>query len=266
MNVSILGCGWLGLPLADRLIRAGHAVRGSTTRNDRLGELTSHGIEAFQLDLDAATPDELAAFAGRGALVVTVPPGGVADYAAAMHRVGEAARSAGVGRVVFTSSTSVYPNHARAVTEADAGPTDAHPLRRNGPAVWAAEEALRATIGDRLVVLRLAGLVGVDRQPARFLAGRRDVAAPLAPVNLVHRRDAVRAVEHALDEGLAPGAYSVAAPAHPPREAYYTAEAERLGLPPPHFADDRTGGKRVTADAFTAAAGWHATWRPGDPA
>ena len=264
MTVSILGCGWLGRPLAERLVAAGHAVRGSTRTAARLSELAALGVDARRLDLDTADAGELAAFAQGDALVVSVPPGGVADDAAAMRRVGDAARSAGVRRVVFTSSTSVYPDPPRVVTEADAGPTDALPLRRSGPAVWAAENALRATVGDRLVVLRLGGLVGRDRQPARFLAGRRGVPRPRAPVNLVHQRDAVRAIERALDEALAPGAYSVVAPEHPSREAYYTAEATRLGLAPPHFAEDAAGGKTVSPAAFEAATGWRAAWRPGD--
>ena len=265
MTTSVLGCGWLGRPLASRLVDAGHTVRGSTTTTARLGELAALGIEPRQLDLGVAGLAELAAFAQGDALVVTVPPGGVADYGAAMRRVGEAARAAGVDRVVFTSSTSVYPDHARVVREADAGPTDALPLRRNGPAVWKAEEALRAAVGDRLVVLRLAGLVGSDRQPARFLAGREGVPRPLAPVNLVHQLDAVRAIERAIDASLAPGAYSVCASVHPSREAYYTAEAARLGLAPPQFADDLAGGKTVSSAAFEAATGWSAGWGPGGP-
>jgi 3-hydroxyisobutyrate dehydrogenase-like beta-hydroxyacid dehydrogenase len=29
-SISILGCGWLGLPLAGELVREGYAVKGST--------------------------------------------------------------------------------------------------------------------------------------------------------------------------------------------------------------------------------------------
>lgn len=31
-TVSILGCGWLGLPLAEQLLAEGYSVKGSTTR------------------------------------------------------------------------------------------------------------------------------------------------------------------------------------------------------------------------------------------
>ena len=31
-NNWILGCGWLGLPLAQQLVEDGHIVRGSTTQ------------------------------------------------------------------------------------------------------------------------------------------------------------------------------------------------------------------------------------------
>ena len=34
--IGILGCGWLGLPLAQQLVEDGHIVRGSTTQNSKL--------------------------------------------------------------------------------------------------------------------------------------------------------------------------------------------------------------------------------------
>ena len=261
-TVAVLGCGWLGLPVAERLVASGYAVRGSTTTPGTLPALASIGVEPVQVDLDTVEPDALASWCRVGALVVTVPPGGVSDYPASMERVGAAARAAGTGRVVFTSSTSVYPDRDGLVTEADAGPSPEAGLGGRARAVWGAEEALREAVGDRLVVLRLAGLVGGGREPGRFLAGRTGAARPEAPVNLVHQRDAVEAVVRALD--AAPGAYSVAASGHPTRRAFYTAEAQRLGLDPPAFADEHGGGKTVSARAFSDATGWRATWRPGD--
>ena len=44
MNIAILGCGWLGFPLAIRLLQAGHKVEGSTTSVMKLQELSEEGI------------------------------------------------------------------------------------------------------------------------------------------------------------------------------------------------------------------------------
>ena len=47
MKISILGCGWLGLPLGKFLVEKGHVVKGSTTSEDKISLLASVGIEPF---------------------------------------------------------------------------------------------------------------------------------------------------------------------------------------------------------------------------
>mgnify|MGYP003615968040 CR=1 FL=1 len=39
MKISILGCGWLGFPLAQKLIETGYEVKGSTTSESKLEAL-----------------------------------------------------------------------------------------------------------------------------------------------------------------------------------------------------------------------------------
>jgi predicted dinucleotide-binding enzyme len=50
-KISILGCGWLGFPLAQSLEKQGHKVKGSTTRPEKLSELRQAGIEPLWLQL-----------------------------------------------------------------------------------------------------------------------------------------------------------------------------------------------------------------------
>lgn len=49
---SIIGCGWLGLPLAERLVAEGYTVKGSTTSVDKLSLLRQKGIDAYLLQLN----------------------------------------------------------------------------------------------------------------------------------------------------------------------------------------------------------------------
>ena len=51
MKISILGCGWLGLPLAESLIKDGHEVKGSTRDPEKLGQIREQGINPFLLEL-----------------------------------------------------------------------------------------------------------------------------------------------------------------------------------------------------------------------
>ena len=50
-QISILGCGWLGLPLAKSLIEKGFWVNGSTTSLEKIAVLKNEGITAFQIEV-----------------------------------------------------------------------------------------------------------------------------------------------------------------------------------------------------------------------
>ena len=50
-NVSILGCGWFGKPLAVSLLNDGFLVKGSTTSEIKIQELETLGIESYLIDI-----------------------------------------------------------------------------------------------------------------------------------------------------------------------------------------------------------------------
>ncbi len=50
-KISILGCGWLGFPLAKALIENDFSVKGSTTSTDKIGLLENAGIAPFLIEL-----------------------------------------------------------------------------------------------------------------------------------------------------------------------------------------------------------------------
>ena len=255
MNVSVLGCGWLGLPLAAELVQRGYRVRGSVTHVDKLGALAEVGVQGQRLELTPSLEGDTDGFFDADALVITVPPGrrkpGVevrypAQIAAALAATPVATQ------LILTGSTSVYPNLERVVTEADAG--DAEPsISASGRAILRAEGLLRQRNG---VTLRLAGLYGYNRQPGRRLAGR-DVTGGDAPVNLVHRDDVVQAILRVLETNLRGATLNVCAPQHPTRREVYTRQAERLGLAAPNFvAPQQQGYKLVSSGALVTTLGF----------
>ena len=270
MHISILGCGWLGLPLGRSLAEAGHVVCGSTTSPAKRGALAEAGLAPHLVQLPTA-PGGAAATRPPGfwnadvLLVAVPPPGGVPDRAAAsraqMDAVASAAARAGVPWLVACSSTGVYPALGRAVAEADAGPRPGAPLRSGGAAAWAAERALRAHDAFETTVLRLAGLYGPGRRPGRFLAGRTDLPGGASPVNLVHQADVIAAVHRLLQQ--APGApalrsetVNLCADEHPARSVFYPDQARRLGLVPPTFApEDASRGNIVQNERAKARLG-----------
>lgn len=259
MHVGVLGCGWLGLALAAELVRRGHVVKGSVTHAEKLGGLAEAGIEGYRLELTPTLTGDVEDFFDTSALVITLPP--KRSEAGARERYPAQIRAA-LGyvpedtHVIFTSSTSVYPELGRVVTETDAGGD----VSESGQAILAAETLVGARNGT---ILRLAGLYGYDRQPGRRLAGR-DISGGDAPVNLVHRDDVVEVLVRVLEQNLRNVTLNVCADRHPTRREVYTRQAERLGLPAPRFTEPHAQAyKMVSNEALKSALGF--TFRYPDP-
>jgi nucleoside-diphosphate-sugar epimerase len=273
-SISILGCGWLGHPLGRRLVDRGVRVRGSTTTPTKQEALRRDGIEPVLLTLDPELSGEgPGAFFGAPVLVLNVPPPRGRQDVRPYHRrqieaVRDAALDGAVEWILFASSTGVYPNVERTVTEADQPPgrPDAlpGPRRPTGEALLAVEALLMDSPDLDTTIVRLGGLYGDDRNPARFLAGRTDVARPEAPVNLIHREDAVGVFLALLEQNARGTVVNACADEHPTRRAFYGRAARAMGLEPPTFdADDPTTGKLVGTRKLTTELGYQ--FRHPDP-
>jgi UDP-N-acetyl-D-mannosaminuronate dehydrogenase len=75
-QISILGCGWLGLPLAKSLIEAGFTVNGSTTSEGKLAVLATHNVVPFLIALqENEVIGDLSLFLhNSNILIIDVPP------------------------------------------------------------------------------------------------------------------------------------------------------------------------------------------------
>ena len=255
MRIGIIGCGWLGLPLGRALVARGHEVVGTTTTPDKLVKLAAAGIEGYLLDLNTAIPDDTrAALSGCQRLFVNIPPGrGYADivtrYPDWMWRLSRL-NNARMDRWLLAGTTGVYGAVKGKVTEE----TPAQPVRASGKAVRAAERVLSEELGEKLVVARLAGLVGGRREAGRFLAGKQEVPNGDAPVNLVHRADVIALVIRLLEaETLAHDCYHICADAHPEKKVLYPERARRLGLQAPTFLNGGEAEKWIDNARIKAA-------------
>lgn len=148
-------------------------------------------------------PDELPEPGDFGVAYVLFPPRGVAptDVARAL---------AGVPRVVYCSSTSVYGDQQGGPVDED---TPVAPLSPWGRARVEAEEALR---GQGAVIVRAAGIYGPGRNIVeRLRAGRVRVTGDLdRPVNLIHVEDLATILIAAAERGV-PGTCYLAASGRP---------------------------------------------------
>lgn len=236
-RITIIGCGWLGLPLGQALSEAGYTVKGTTRSPDRFPILASSGILPVLNQFDATTEDAgLLALANTDAAIITVPWSRLQSddlNSTTFLRIAETLAMEDVERVILVSSTSVYPADLPICTELDAD--DAHPL-------VATERVFLERIPS-VAVVRFAGLIGPGRHPARFLAAKKNVPSPLATVNLIHLDDCIGIMRRLL-ENRHEGVFNACSPDHPPRKEFYTEACLRLGIEPPQFAENDTSRGR----------------------
>lgn len=257
--ISILGAGWLGFPLGAHLVEVGYIVKGSTTQKEKLEQLRKAGIAPFEVKVEEhVRGPHLKAFFDCDVLILNIPPGRrqpkVEEYHPRQIRaVYEAAVAGGVKRLLFISSTGVYSDVNRVVTEAD----QPDPSRASGKALAKVEAFLRAQTAVEVTILRMAGLVGGERKAGHFLAGKKDVSNPAAAVNLVHRDDCIGVIQSVIEQHKWGEVYNVSADEHPSRRDFYVAQAQKENLEPPTFKEDgSTSFKIISNEKVKAELGY----------
>ncbi|UOP04464.1 sugar nucleotide-binding protein [Conchiformibius kuhniae] len=242
MNTLIFGFGFLGRPLAEALWQRGTPVRAVKRR------LTSDDINLpFELDTLALTPDSfLPAWADCRAWVFLLPPAPLPDYAATIGALARTAAHCGAAQLVFGSSISVYGDRARECNEH----SPPEPATASAQAIVAAEQACLASGVANIDILRFGGLYAAERHPVHSLLKRQNNTGANRPVNMVHRDLAVAALLRALDTPNGVRVRNIVEPAHPRKAAFYAAEAAKLGLPAPHFADHDDGAGKTVRSAY----------------
>mgnify|MGYP001479362126 FL=1 len=94
----------------------------------------------------------------------------------------------------------------------------------------------------------MGGLLGGDRHPVKFLAGRQDVANPQAPVNLIQQQDAIHLILKVLQQEKFGEVFHGVYPLHPSKKEYYSAKAKELNVEPPAFdTASITKGKKISS-------------------
>jgi nucleoside-diphosphate-sugar epimerase len=250
VKISILGCGWLGLPLGKYWHDAGHTVMGSTTREEQLPLLSQSGIKPFIISLDSnRIHGNIAEFLGESeVLVMAIPPGirknPTIDFAEKIQHLIPHLEHSRLQKLIFVSSTSVYGEHQGEVDEA----TVPEPDSESGRQLWNTEQLLHALKHPEVCVLRLGGLLGPDRHPVTFLSGRTGLSAPQAPVNLIQQQEVIEVIDFLLHLEVLPQTVNAVYPQHPEKQAYYQQVAQLWGLQPPGYDEsDKTSGKTVLA-------------------
>ncbi|NUY80240.1 SDR family NAD(P)-dependent oxidoreductase [Flavobacterium sp. MAH-1] len=248
--MSILGCGWLGLPLAKTLAAHGFNINGSTTSSQKLEVLQQSGIYPFLIALeDRSISGDITEFLKSSyTLVLDVPPkikdAAPNSYVLKIRTLIPEIINAGIKNVLFISSTSVYGNEAVIATEE----LDPKPSTESGKQLFACENLLRETPDFQTTIIRFGGLIGSDRHPIKHLAGKENVENPDAPINLIHREDCLGIIIKIIENKIWGETFNAVAPYHPSREDYYTQKARAMNLPLPTFnRKNQSTGKQISS-------------------
>ncbi len=244
----IVGCGYAGLRLGQRLVAQGCEVVGTTRRRERAAAMEEAGVRPLVGDLGESST--LLQIEGLGTTVVfyLVPP--VEDGYEPLEAVLEATAGGSLDAFVYASSTSVYGDRGGVWIDETAVP------RPEGTAPEARQRAERAVLaagrehGTPTRICRITGIYGPGRTLRRllergeyFLVRGRDTW-----VNRIHVDDLVSGLVAAWQCGADDRVYNMADDEPHRASQFALLAAELHGLPAPRWIEEDEARRRFGED------------------
>ena len=254
MRVLIVGCGYVGLPLGEELVKLGHEVHGLRRTSEGAAELEGVGIKPLAGDI--TRPEDLAALSGPYDWVVNLvssSKGGPEIYQQVYVDgtrnliVWLRGQTSPLKKYVYTSSTSVY-GQADGSSVKETSPTEP-----KSPTSQLLVEAERVVLeasqqGFPGVVLRVAGIYGPDRGHLFHKFCRNEARIDgdgLRIINMIHRTDVVGCIISALKSGRPGEVYNTVDDEPVTQTTFYRWLAETLGKAmPPHATEEETATRK----------------------
>lgn len=253
-TIGVLGCGWLGRPLAKSFVEDGYRVRGTTTSEEKCILLQKEAIRPYLITLheDRITGDVLDFFLGLEVLVINIPPrlrnGKNENYVKKMQLLYNTIKTSKTKKIVLVSSTSVYGDVDGEVTEK----TIPKPHTESGKQLLASEAIFRNNPDRDTTIVRFGGLIGPNRHPITTLSGKEGLPNGQAAVNLIHLDDCIDIIRSIVQNGWWNETFNAVYPHHPNKQDYYTSEAKKRGLIAPLYQGNRRGNsKKIDSCSLT---------------
>jgi nucleoside-diphosphate-sugar epimerase len=256
LSKLIIGCGYVGHPLAMHWLRHGTEVYVTTRTERRARDLQRQGFQPVILDVTKPVRElptvETIVFAvgfdrAAGHSIEHV-------YVDGLNRVLDACDDQ-FRKFIYVSSTGVYGETGGDWVDES---TPCVPIRDGGKACLAAEQSIaaRPDIASKALVLRMAGIYGPQRLPqlAKLQGGEPLGVIADGYLNLIHVDDIVQIIAEC-DRRVDPGTLCVS-DGHPVRRGdFYNYLAKLTNAPPPVFeppaadssqADRARGSKKIS--------------------
>lgn len=246
--ISILGCGWLGLPTATKL-NSNFNIKGSTTSENKINILKNNKITPYIIDLFQENRN-IAEFLDAEILIINIPIINKEGLLEGFFKLRDEIIKSPIKKILFISSTSVYKENNCDVTEG--GEINQSNLN------FTIEELLKSLPKHfHLTILRMGGLIGPRRHPGKFFANRKDlITKGLNPVNLIHLEDCTEIISEIILRDIWDETFNVCYPHHPTREELYTkATIAYCGIAP-KFVEEKGQWKTVNPEKLIKKLGY----------
>lgn len=242
-KISILGCGWLGMALAIELINKGYSVKGSTTSTHKIDQLKANQIEPFKIDT-AARDDDYLGFLNSDILIIAITSKNMRDFEHLITQI----ESSKLQKVIFVSSTSVYPNTNGIVNEDS-------PV--NYSSLSEIENLFKSNNTFQCTIIRFGGLFGYNRKPGNFFKTGKQIGNPDGFINFIHRDDCIGIIQRIIETNTWSTTFNAVADSHPSRREFYTQEFNKIGRPDPIFNEKSLNEfKIVSSDKLKSLLGY----------
>jgi len=235
-SISVLGSGWLGLPLAKQLQPDFDSVNISTRTEDKVALLSSAGLQPFIIDIDNIT-DNIQPFLQSETLIVNITSKNVAGFKNLLKEI----EISPVKEVLFISSTSVYPEKMGLCQESQELDMASHPL-------LIIEQLFSQNKHFKSTIIRFAGLIGAKRHPGRFFASGKPIRFASAGVNLIHIADCLAIIGIIIKRHIFPQLLNACADTHPSKAQFYTLNALALGFNKPNLSDESKPSYKIVSN------------------
>ncbi|WP_299433242.1 cupin [uncultured Aquimarina sp.] len=251
-QISILGTGWLGFPLAKALLKEKYSIKGSTTSENKLTTLKDVGVHPYLIKVAEDGPKgSIDSFLdGSKILIINIPPGlrrnPESNFVGKIQNIIPYIERSTIDKVLFISSTSVFADlEGFPLITSETIPNASS---NAGKQLIETEQLLLNDQKFETTILRFAGLFDTRRHPATMLSKRKNIKNPLAPVNLIHREDCIGIIKKIIETNRWNTTFNASYPEHPPKAEYYSAICKKMKLPIPDY-DFVTPSKGKVIDA-----------------
>lgn len=185
--------------------------------------MSQAGFDSYLVDIDQDSPIDTD-FLDADILIINITCKNMAGF----QRLINAIEHSPVSKVLFVSSSSVYQNLNREVSE-DEG------LENPDSPLFQIEQLFQRSTTFKTTLLRFSGLVGKGRHPGRFFRGGKTVKQPDAPINLIHFDDCIGIIDAIVEQAAWGQVFNGCSDTHSVKRDFYTQMARLLDRPAPEF-------------------------------